>query len=215
MRKTLLAAAIAATTTAAHSGVTTCAGQVSTCFPEEDLGALEQIHFDGQASGVYTATGIPQGSGNGNYTIEFTSPEEFNHASGFAQIVAADGSLNQLDFFINPSDTWGLEMFEFSVNPRGPGADIYFSWWTSDGTYHPPTTIYNLGGGEQWFSVLADPETLQGFRMQSVVGFEVASFKHLRTDPDLLNPTEVAAPGNIALLAAGLAGLVVSRRRAR
>jgi hypothetical protein len=90
---------------------------------------------------------------------------------------------------------------------------VSFDYMLTGSDTWTPSGSFAVGAGTQWFSVLADPETISDFRITSAQGFEVASFKHLRVDPDVLPPTQVAAPGNVALVAMGLAGLMLTRRR--
>ena len=205
----------------AFSNVVVCVGDANSCLPVAwDRDALEAIHFASQGSDVTSAVGIPQGSGNGVYTIDFTSTETFNHGAGFATLTASDGLLNNLTFGINPDDVFGIEVAEFDLLETGANqsgiAAVNFSWVQSDGGTGGAGAF--LLDNQQTFTIWADPETLASVTIDSLVGFEVAQFKHLRIDPDFANgggpePREIHAPGMAALLGLGLIGLGLERRR--
>ena len=211
--KKLFAAALALCSPLAFANIQVCQGDAVSCLPANwDPTDLEAVHFDQASSGVNYATGTPQGSGNGIYNIEFTSTELFSTGAGFAILTADDGGINDLSFNINslvlPSD-FGIEVAEFSLNRRdNQNAQVSFDWVESDGTLGFDPALYALGPGETTFTIWADPETLEQVNISSLQGFEVASFKHLRIDPDFIDPQPVSAPGGLALLGLGLVGLM-------
>ncbi len=209
----------------AFANVLVCQGDAASCLPANwDLSALEQIHFAEQGAGVTSAVGLPQGAGAGLYTVDFTSNEAFNHGAGFATLTAVDSLLNDLTFAINPDDTFGIEVAQFDLLNTGQNGSALaianFAWLQSDGATGGASG-FAMGAGINTFTVWADPETLAAVTMTSLQGFEVAQFKHLRIDPDLVNngpgpnPTGADAPGVMALLGLGLIGLGVGRQRRR
>ena len=226
MKKLLTAAAVLAAPLAFADPIL-CVGSADTCgiagFNPADM---EKINISGAGQNVDTSiapiVGDPDGVGNGIWNIEFRSSELLDHANGFAQIKASDGALNDLTFNINdlvlPNDTTGIEVAEFDLlstgGPNSPGI-VNFSAIFSDGT---PAVNFATSGlvGQQTFTIWTN-STLESVTLDSLVGFEVASFRHLRIDADFATnpPVDIDAPANFALLGLGLVGLILGRRAVR
>ena len=202
---------------------TVCQDVADNCaIPGFDAADMDSIHFDTAGSGVTTIVGSPTNPVTEPlYDVIFESSELLSHGSGFAIITADDGWINELSFYIDdlilPDNSLGMEVAEFSLNARNnnPDALVNFAFERSDGTTGNLGDFAMYEGGENEFTIWTNTE-LERITLTSDAGFEVASFKHLRVDIDTVtpDPVRVDAPYGAGLLALGLCGLVMARRRA-
>jgi len=148
--------------------------------------------------------------------IDISGGETLNAGGGQANITAADGAFSWLN--INPNEA-GTLFGEFEANlviakDSGPTPTGSVTVWVTNNFGATETSSYNVGAGQNYFSLLAvDPQLIQSILITSTVPLE--SIEQIRLG-DVQSPPDVAAvpePGSLLLFGTGL--LALGRRLRR